>query len=193
MVAKPAGRTGTHVVACRKEVRKLSRPRLRQANGSILLLGGDRADLPCQFPFCLEEPPVSPGRTFDGERPPGGSSSAARRRRRSTAARSHPPVELPRERIDAASTSMRGSPRRISRMEGADMSDLSVDDMDLTSPAAGRPLRVVLMTFYNYSSHAMRIFHPLLKRVDTRSTRSSSRTTSRTGSDAERRGHGAWS
>ena len=43
------------------------------------------------------------------------------------------------------------------------MSDLSVDDMDLTAPAAGRPLRVVLMTFYNFSSHAIRIFHPLLK------------------------------
>lgn len=34
---------------------------------------------------------------------------------------------------------------------------------DLAAPAAGRPLRVVLMTFYNYESHALRIFHPLLK------------------------------
>ena len=29
--------------------------------------------------------------------------------------------------------------------------------------APGRPLRVVLLTFYNYESHALRIFHPLLK------------------------------
>jgi radical SAM superfamily enzyme YgiQ (UPF0313 family) len=36
------------------------------------------------------------------------------------------------------------------------------DEPDLSSRAAGRPLRVVLLTFYNYSSHAMRIFHPLL-------------------------------
>jgi radical SAM superfamily enzyme YgiQ (UPF0313 family) len=33
----------------------------------------------------------------------------------------------------------------------------------LTSPCPGRPLRVVLITFYNYESHALRIFHPLLK------------------------------
>src|SRR5262245_64967635 len=43
------------------------------------------------------------------------------------------------------------------------MSELTADDLDLTSPAAGRPLRVVLMTFYNFSSHAIRIFHPLLR------------------------------
>jgi anaerobic magnesium-protoporphyrin IX monomethyl ester cyclase len=29
-------------------------------------------------------------------------------------------------------------------------------------PANGRPLRVVLLAFYNYQSHALRIFHPLL-------------------------------
>lgn len=33
----------------------------------------------------------------------------------------------------------------------------------LDAPAAGRPLRVVLLAFYNYQSHAVRIFHPLLK------------------------------
>ena len=37
------------------------------------------------------------------------------------------------------------------------------DDLDLTARAPGRPLRVVLLTFYNYESHALRIFHPLLK------------------------------
>src|SRR5437867_11509279 len=37
------------------------------------------------------------------------------------------------------------------------------DDLDLAAPAAGRPLRVVLLTFYNTYSHAQRIFHPLLK------------------------------
>ncbi len=36
------------------------------------------------------------------------------------------------------------------------------DEIDLTAPAAGRPLRVVLLGFYNYFSHALRIFHPLL-------------------------------
>jgi anaerobic magnesium-protoporphyrin IX monomethyl ester cyclase len=30
-------------------------------------------------------------------------------------------------------------------------------------PAAGRPLRVVLLAFYNYQSHALRIFHSLLQ------------------------------
>ena len=34
---------------------------------------------------------------------------------------------------------------------------------DLSAHAPGRPLRVVLLTFYNYQSHALRIFHPLLK------------------------------
>jgi hypothetical protein len=33
---------------------------------------------------------------------------------------------------------------------------------DLAERAPGRPLRVVLFTFYNYESHALRIFHPLL-------------------------------
>src|ERR1043165_822487 len=32
----------------------------------------------------------------------------------------------------------------------------------LNAPAAGRPLRIVLLTFYNYESHALRIFHPIL-------------------------------
>jgi radical SAM superfamily enzyme YgiQ (UPF0313 family) len=36
-------------------------------------------------------------------------------------------------------------------------------DFDLSAPAAGRPLRVVLLTFYNQFSHALRIFHPLLQ------------------------------
>ncbi|MCX8071241.1 MAG: B12-binding domain-containing radical SAM protein [Candidatus Binatia bacterium] len=35
--------------------------------------------------------------------------------------------------------------------------------LDLAAPAAGRRLRVVLLTFYNYESHALRIFHPLLQ------------------------------
>jgi radical SAM superfamily enzyme YgiQ (UPF0313 family) len=33
----------------------------------------------------------------------------------------------------------------------------------LTARCPGRPLRVVLAGFYNYDSHALRIFHPLLK------------------------------
>jgi len=33
----------------------------------------------------------------------------------------------------------------------------------LDARAPGRPLRVVLLAFYNYESHALRIFHPLLK------------------------------
>src|SRR5512139_3575439 len=37
------------------------------------------------------------------------------------------------------------------------------NDMDLAGRAPGRPLRIVLLTFYNYESHALRIFHPLLK------------------------------
>src|SRR5262249_58943197 len=36
------------------------------------------------------------------------------------------------------------------------------DEIDLSAPAAGRPLRIVLLGFYNYFSHALRIFHPLL-------------------------------
>ena len=38
----------------------------------------------------------------------------------------------------------------------------AIEEVDLARPAAGRPLRVVLLTFYNYASHALRIFHPLL-------------------------------
>ena len=37
------------------------------------------------------------------------------------------------------------------------------NDLDLSARAPGRPLRIVLMGFYNYESHALRIFHPLLK------------------------------
>jgi anaerobic magnesium-protoporphyrin IX monomethyl ester cyclase len=48
-------------------------------------------------------------------------------------------------------------------MEDAALADASSEEFDLTAPAAGRPLRVVLLTFYNYFSHALRIFHPLLK------------------------------
>jgi anaerobic magnesium-protoporphyrin IX monomethyl ester cyclase len=36
-------------------------------------------------------------------------------------------------------------------------------EIDLTARAPGRPLRIVLLGLYNFSSHAMRIFHPLLK------------------------------
>lgn len=35
--------------------------------------------------------------------------------------------------------------------------------IDLDAPATGRPLRVVLLAFYNYQAHALRIFHPLLR------------------------------
>ena len=35
--------------------------------------------------------------------------------------------------------------------------------LDLTAPAPGRPLRIVLVGFYNYESHALRIFHALLR------------------------------
>jgi radical SAM superfamily enzyme YgiQ (UPF0313 family) len=38
------------------------------------------------------------------------------------------------------------------------------ETLDLAAPAAGRPLRVVLLGFYNYESHALRILHPLLRR-----------------------------
>src|SRR5881296_1375740 len=43
--------------------------------------------------------------------------------------------------------------------------DLSspVADVDLSAPTPGRPLRIVLLAFYNYEAHAIRIFHPLLK------------------------------
>ncbi len=44
------------------------------------------------------------------------------------------------------------------------MSDVALPEtLDLAAPAAGRRLRVVLLGFYNYESHALRIFHPLLK------------------------------
>jgi len=43
------------------------------------------------------------------------------------------------------------------------MSEPLYDTIDLAAPASGRPLRVVLLAFYNYESHAVRIFHPLLK------------------------------
>ena len=33
---------------------------------------------------------------------------------------------------------------------------------NLADRVTGRPLRIVLVTFYNYESHAIRIFHPLL-------------------------------
>jgi radical SAM superfamily enzyme YgiQ (UPF0313 family) len=36
------------------------------------------------------------------------------------------------------------------------------ESCNLAERAPGRPLRVVLLTFYNYESHALRIFHPLL-------------------------------
>lgn len=36
--------------------------------------------------------------------------------------------------------------------------------MSLSAPAAGRRLRVALLAFYNYESHALRILHPMLKR-----------------------------
>ncbi len=40
---------------------------------------------------------------------------------------------------------------------------VSYETIELAAPATGRPLRVVLLAFYNYESHAIRIFHPLLK------------------------------
>src|SRR5262249_57492005 len=43
------------------------------------------------------------------------------------------------------------------------MTDAYQETIDLGAPAAGRRLRVVLLAFYNYESHAVRIFHPLLK------------------------------
>lgn len=41
---------------------------------------------------------------------------------------------------------------------------LAGEAVDLSSRAPGRPLRIVLLTFHNYQSHALRIFHPLLQR-----------------------------
>jgi radical SAM superfamily enzyme YgiQ (UPF0313 family) len=40
---------------------------------------------------------------------------------------------------------------------------IATEEIDLATPAAGRALRVVLLTFYNYGSVALRIFHPLLQ------------------------------
>src|SRR6266404_2843152 len=42
-------------------------------------------------------------------------------------------------------------------------SALIPDDLDLSARAPGRPLKVVLLAFYNYEAHALRIFHPLLR------------------------------
>lgn len=43
------------------------------------------------------------------------------------------------------------------------MAELASEELPpLTTRTPGRPLRVVLLTFYNYESHALRIFHPLL-------------------------------
>lgn len=43
------------------------------------------------------------------------------------------------------------------------MPDVTLDEsIDLSARRAGRRLRVVLLAFYNYESHALRIFHPLL-------------------------------
>lgn len=44
-----------------------------------------------------------------------------------------------------------------------DVVSLDVMSDDLAARAPGRPLRVALLAFYNYESHALRIFHPLLK------------------------------
>jgi radical SAM superfamily enzyme YgiQ (UPF0313 family) len=45
------------------------------------------------------------------------------------------------------------------------MPDVALQEtLDLAAPAAGRRLRVILLGFYNYESHALRIFHPLLRR-----------------------------
>ena len=40
---------------------------------------------------------------------------------------------------------------------------VSTETIDLAARTPGRPLRVVLVAFYNYESHAIRIFHPMLK------------------------------
>lgn len=46
------------------------------------------------------------------------------------------------------------------------LTSLQSDELrDLTERVPGRPLRVVLLTFYNYESHALRIFHPLLTQL----------------------------
>src|SRR5579862_4475796 len=42
------------------------------------------------------------------------------------------------------------------------ISQSSSELFPLSGRAPGRPLRVVFLTFYNYESHAIRIFHPLL-------------------------------
>src|SRR5215470_8019158 len=44
------------------------------------------------------------------------------------------------------------------------MAELITDEiLPLAGWAPGRRLRIVLVAFYNYESHAIRIFHPLLK------------------------------
>jgi len=43
------------------------------------------------------------------------------------------------------------------------MVEPSSDGVSLASRAPGRPLRIVLVAFYNYEAHAIRIFQPLLK------------------------------
>jgi anaerobic magnesium-protoporphyrin IX monomethyl ester cyclase len=37
------------------------------------------------------------------------------------------------------------------------------EEIDLSARAPGRPLRIVLLGLYNYTSHGLRIFHPLLE------------------------------
>lgn len=48
------------------------------------------------------------------------------------------------------------------------MTELNVlahpEEMDLAARVPGKPQRIVLVGFYNYDSHALRIFHPLLER-----------------------------
>ena len=43
------------------------------------------------------------------------------------------------------------------------MLESSSEGVSLASRAPGRPLRIVLVAFYNYEAHAIRIFQPLLK------------------------------
>lgn len=38
-----------------------------------------------------------------------------------------------------------------------------ISERSLSARAPGRPLRIALVAFYNYESHALRLFHPLLK------------------------------
>ncbi len=40
---------------------------------------------------------------------------------------------------------------------------LATETIDLAARTPGRPLRIVLVAFYNYEAHAIQIFHPLLK------------------------------